>query len=159
MWRGVLSIEISQRGAQTYAQDHNATLVNHVLALESDSGNFDPTGFGFNGCKPAITVMQTIGQQLLSKVGAGNITVGDGADTDNGFLGPAGVPLASLESNGFVGPTPMSQYYFFYHHSMADTFTSLRPDGLRRSVGSFAILSYALADMPTRLPRPPNCTL
>ena len=33
--------EISQRGAATYLADHKNDLDNHVIAMESDSGNFE----------------------------------------------------------------------------------------------------------------------
>lgn len=50
-------------------------------------------------------------------VDPGNLTVG-GADTDNGFLGPAGVPLGSLEEWDYEpeNGNPLTAYYFYFHH-------------------------------------------
>jgi carboxypeptidase Q len=70
--------EISQRGAITYYNDYKNDLKNHVLAVESDSGNFVPMGFGFSGSQAALQIMQQIGSVLLSPYGAGNISYGDG---------------------------------------------------------------------------------
>lgn len=115
--------EISQRGAATYFRDHQDELSRTIIAMESDTGNFDPVGFGFTGTKEAREVIDLIGSTLLSKLGAGNIT-DDGADVDNGPLCEVGVPCASLTSTGFDG------YYFYFHHSMADSITHLNRVGM-----------------------------
>jgi len=139
--------EISQRGAITYAQDHAAELPNHVIAMESDSGNFNPTGFGFTGVPAAKVIMVQIGT-LLASIGAGNITDG-GADTDNGYL--QGIPLGSLHSSGFGGTNPI---YFWFHHSNADMLTHINQQGMINSVAAYGVMSYVLADMEQRLPNP-----
>jgi len=131
--------EIGQRGAATYAQDYASTMIDHVAAFESDSGNFDPLGFGFTGCEEAMTVMQTV-LSLLESINATQLLNG-GADADNGPLGAFGVPLGSMHSQGFIGPTPESQYYFNYHHSNADTVTAMDYNGLARSVAAYAVVS------------------
>lgn len=61
--------EVNQRGAATYYQDHMNELKDHVIAFESDSGNFDVTGFGFTGTPEAKAIMSLIGTKLLSKIG------------------------------------------------------------------------------------------
>jgi len=76
--------EIGQRGAKTYAETYKNDLNNHIFAIESDSGNFNPTGFGFSGSQEAFTLVEMIGEVLLSSIGSGNITFGDGSDVDNG---------------------------------------------------------------------------
>jgi len=147
--------EISQRGAQTYVEDHLSEMPNHVLATESDSGNFQVTGFGFTGNEEAEKILQQIGSILLSPIGAGNITYGNGAgtDADNGYMQPYCVPLASLYSSGFNEQLPIDDIYFYYHHTNADMFNILNPDGLRNSVGALGVLSYVIADMEQTLPR------
>jgi len=116
------------------------------MAIESDSGNFDPNGFGFSGTPQAAAIITQIGT-LLSSIGAGNITT-DGEDTDNGFLGQYGVPSGSLESTGFG----INGYYFFFHHSNADMITHINRNGFKNSIASFAVMSYVVADMEQRLP-------
>jgi len=145
--------EISGRGAITYYNDHLSEMGNHVLVSESDGGNFVSVGFGFSGTQQAYQIMQQIGEVLLSPIGngAGNITYGNGADSDTWPMVQAGVPGASLQSGGF-DVDGMDAYYFFYHHSNADTFTVINPDGIKGSVASFAVLSYVIADMDQRLP-------
>eukprot|EP01124_Arcella_intermedia_P009635 TRINITY_DN1629_c0_g1_i1.p1 TRINITY_DN1629_c0_g1~~TRINITY_DN1629_c0_g1_i1.p1 ORF type:complete len:462 (+),score=99.31 TRINITY_DN1629_c0_g1_i1:39-1424(+) len=139
--------EIAQTGARTYYNDFLEDLPNHVIAMESDSGNFDLVGFGFTGLPEAKAIMLQIAT-LLNPLNAGNITDGAGADTDNGFLVEAGVPGGSLESTGFEGPG----YYFWFHHSNADMITHINRDGFMKSSAGFAIVSYVLADMEQRLP-------
>eukprot|EP01102_Stenamoeba_stenopodia_P002642 TRINITY_DN124_c0_g3_i1.p1 TRINITY_DN124_c0_g3~~TRINITY_DN124_c0_g3_i1.p1 ORF type:complete len:510 (+),score=128.17 TRINITY_DN124_c0_g3_i1:51-1532(+) len=142
--------EIGQEGAAQYVQQHLAELPNHVLAVESDSGNFKPVGFGFSGTQDAFQIIDSIGEVLLSPIEAGTINYGQGADADNGPLGAYGVPLGSLQSAGFS--SGLDAFYFFYHHTNADTITALDFDGLRNSVAAFSILSYVVADMEPRLP-------
>jgi len=139
--------EIGQRGAITYAQNHLPNIVDHVLAIESDSGNFVPTGFGFSGTDAATARIKQIGS-LLSSIGAGNISAG-GQDTDNGYLGEHGVPCGSLRSTGLDND---SQYYFYFHHTHADTISHIHRDGIRNSVAAMAVMAYVVADMEERLP-------
>eukprot|EP01123_Difflugia_compressa_P011771 TRINITY_DN4802_c0_g1_i1.p1 TRINITY_DN4802_c0_g1~~TRINITY_DN4802_c0_g1_i1.p1 ORF type:complete len:450 (+),score=102.64 TRINITY_DN4802_c0_g1_i1:158-1351(+) len=139
--------ELGQTGAKTYLKDHLNDLSNHVIAFESDSGNFNPTGYGFTGVPAATEIMKQIGE-LLKGIGAGNITDG-GADTDNGFLVQAGVPGGSLNSDGFDGA---DAYYFYFHHSNADSITHINENGMVNSVASFGVMAYVLADMQQRLP-------
>eukprot|EP01114_Cavostelium_apophysatum_P012447 TRINITY_DN2789_c0_g1_i1.p1 TRINITY_DN2789_c0_g1~~TRINITY_DN2789_c0_g1_i1.p1 ORF type:complete len:536 (-),score=73.19 TRINITY_DN2789_c0_g1_i1:81-1688(-) len=147
--------EISQRGAITYYEDHISELANHVIAMESDGGNFETIGFGFSGTNEAYDIVSSIAETLLSPIGAGNMTFGNGADTDTGPLVQAGVPGASLTSSGFeVNGT--AAHYFFYHHSNSDTFTAINMEGIKTSVAAFAVLTYVIADMDQRLPNSMN---
>jgi carboxypeptidase Q len=43
--------------------------------------------------------------------------------------------------------------YFWFHHSEADTVDKLDPDELNRCVAALAVMAYAVAEMPERLPR------
>jgi carboxypeptidase Q len=144
---GWVNEEMGARGAIVYKQKHQNELSKHQIAIESDSGNFKPTGFGFSGSASALSVMQNI-SALLAPLQADAIYPGQGADTDNGFLVDAGVPGGSLESEGF---SEKPFYYFNYHHSNADTITSLNYEGVRASVAAFAVMAYVLADIPENL--------
>lgn len=42
--------------------------------MESDEGNFQPSGFGFSGLPEANAVVTQIGNVLLGPIGAGNVT-------------------------------------------------------------------------------------
>jgi len=142
--------EIGQQGAQQYVTTHWNEIPNHVIAMESDIGNFQPIGFGFSGTIDAFEIMEEIGAVLLAPIGSGNMTYGDGADTDNGFLVDQGVPGGSLDSTGATSGD--DAFYFNYHHSNADTITHMNYEGVKLSVASFGIVAYVLADMDQRLP-------
>jgi len=138
--------EVGQRGAITYAKDYASQLKNHVIGMESDAGNFNPTGFGFTGLPAAKAILQQIGT-LLASIGAGNITDG-GTTTDNGYL--EGVPKGSLSSTEYNDRS--NPYYFWLHHTHADMVTHINKEGMINSVAASAVLSYVLADMEQRLP-------
>jgi carboxypeptidase Q len=144
--------ELSGRGSRTYATTHANELDNHVLAIESDSGNFDPTGFGFTGSDPALGIIAQILGNYTKSINTTNVYPNRGCDADNGILCQLKVPGGSLISRGF-NEKETKDYYFNFHHSRADMITSLNYDGLRRSVASFGVLTYVVADMDQTLPR------
>jgi len=143
--------ELSGQGSRQYASTHVNEIKNHVLAIESDSGNFDPVGFGFTGSDAARAIISQILSNYTQLINTTKVFNG-GCDADNGVLCNLGVPGGSLISRGFNDPET-KDYYFNYHHSRADMITSLNYDGLRRSIGSFAVLAYVVADMDQILPR------
>ena len=109
--------------------------------LESDSGVFRPTGFGFTGQRTARETLQQIAD-LLRGIQADQIgAAGGGAD-----IGPsveAGqVPAMSLEVEG---------NYFLIHHTRR---RHRRQDRSRRhgqGVGGHRRHGLRVADMPDRL--------
>jgi len=148
---GWVNEENGLRGATQYAVTHANELAYHILALESDSGNFNPYGFGFSGSGAAREIIELIMSYTAT---INTTTVGaSGCDADNGVLCRAGVPGGSLMSKGFDEANGGRDYYFRYHHSHADSISCLNYDGLRRSVASTAVLAYVVADMDQRLPR------
>jgi carboxypeptidase Q len=129
------------RGGQAYLERHRAELDKHVLMLESDSGVFKPTGFGFSGSDTARARIQQIAQ-LLQGIHADRIgPSGGGAD-----IGPsveAGrIPAMSLEVDG---------NYFLIHHTPADTVDKIDPMDMSRAAAAIAVMTYVVADMPDRL--------
>eukprot|EP01126_Amoeba_proteus_P059197 TRINITY_DN7711_c0_g2_i3.p1 TRINITY_DN7711_c0_g2~~TRINITY_DN7711_c0_g2_i3.p1 ORF type:complete len:371 (+),score=92.25 TRINITY_DN7711_c0_g2_i3:47-1159(+) len=137
--------EVDQIGGTTYANNHKDSLKDHVIAFESDIGNFYPQGFAFSGLPEAYKIMESIGN-MLSPIGVNNTLPRGGDDTDNGPLGDAGVPTGSLYGSAETG------YYFYFHHNNADTITHVNREGLRRSIAAFGVFAYILADMEQRLP-------
>lgn len=131
------------RGGNGYRDAHEAELDNHVLAIESDSGVFDPIGFGITGKHEAYAMVAEIGR-LLEKVGAGEIRRGGGG-ADIAPIMRHGVPGMALLVDGTE--------YFHYHHTEADTMDKLDPLEIAQSVAAMAIMSYVVAEMPERLPR------
>lgn len=129
------------RGGLAYRDRHRKDLANHVLMLESDSGVFRPTGFGFSGSDAARTRVNAIAS-LLRAIGVDHIgPAGGGAD-----IGPsveaAGIPAMSLQVEG---------NYFLLHHSPADTVDKINPDDMARAAAAIAVMTYVVADMPDRL--------
>jgi carboxypeptidase Q len=128
-------------GGRAYLERYRAQLANHVLMLESDSGVFRPTGFGFTGSTEARATIQQIAT-LLRSIGVDQI----GPDGEGADIGPsveAGkIPAMSLEVAG---------NYFLIHHTEADTVDKIDPADMSKAAAAVAIMSYVVADMPNRL--------
>lgn len=129
------------RGGTAYRDRYREQLKNHVMMLESDSGVFRPTGFGFSGSDAARARVRDIAT-LLRGIQADQIGAsGGGAD-----IGPsveAGeVPAMSLEVDG---------NYFLIHHTPADTIDKIDPMDMARASGAIAVMAYVIAEMPDRL--------
>lgn len=133
------------RGGNAYRDmvRENGELDDHVLAIESDSGVFDPRGFGFTGAEEAFGMIQAIGR-LLDPIGADAISRGGGG-ADIGPIMREGVPGMGLRVDG--------SRYFWYHHSAADTIDKLSRDEYNECVAALAVMAYVVADMETTLPR------
>jgi carboxypeptidase Q len=128
-------------GGRAYLERYRSQLGNHLLMLESDSGVFRPTGFGFTGTPTARATMQQIAT-LLRGIDADRISAaGDGAD-----IGPsveAGkIAAMSLEVDGT---------YFLIHHTPADTIDKIDPADMAKASAAIAIIAYVVADLPERL--------
>jgi carboxypeptidase Q len=133
--------ENGTRGALAYRDGHKDQLADHVLMLESDSGVFRPTGFGFTGSDDARTKVTQIAS-LLRGIQADRIgPVGEGAD-----IGPSvqagNIPAMSLEVDG---------NYFLIHHTQADTVDKIDPMDMSRASAAIAVVAYVIAEMPERL--------
>lgn len=129
------------RGGTAYRDRYRDQLANHVLMVESDSGVFRPTGFGFSGSDTARAKVKDIAT-LLRGIQADRISpAGGGAD-----IGPsveAGkIPAMSLEVDG---------NYFLLHHTPADTVDKIDPMDMARASGAIAVMTYVIAEMPERL--------
>jgi carboxypeptidase Q len=131
------------RGARTYRTNHTAELDRHVLAVESDIGVFQPTGFSFGGT-PAARAQAAAIARLLTDTGATEVTEGGGG-ADTSPLLAAGVPVMELLTK--------ADRYFWYHHTAADTVDKLDPAEFDRCVAALAALVYIVADLPAALPR------
>jgi carboxypeptidase Q len=133
--------ENGTRGALAYRDRHKDQLADHVLMLESDSGVFRPTGFGFSGSDAARARVTEIAG-LLRGIQADRISAtGEGAD-----IGPSvqagNIPAMSLEVDG---------NYFLIHHTQADTVDKIDPMDMSRAAAAIAVVAYVIAEMPERL--------
>ena len=130
-------------GVKAYRKRHASSLPQHVLAMESDTGVFEPRGFSFTGSERAMPYLEEI-VELLGSVGDLKMRWGAGV-SDIMYLLQEGVPVMGLDVN--------REKYFWYHHTEADTVDKLSPEEFSRCVAAYAVMAYIVADMPDRLPR------
>lgn len=131
------------RGNKNYRDEHFDELKDHILAIESDGGVFNPRGFGFTGSDESRDILTDI-SRLLLPIDANAIFKG-GRAADIAPLNDEGVPVMSLKVDG--------SKYFWYHHTSADTFDKVDIMEFNRCVAAMAIMGYVVADMDDRLPR------
>ncbi len=130
------------RGGLAYRDRHRDELARHVLMLESDSGLFRPTGFGFTGSDQARATVTAIAS-LLKGIGVDRITPGGGGADIGPSVQAAGIPAMSLTADG--------SQYFVVHHTPADTVDKIDPGDMARAVAAVAVMAYVVADLPWRL--------
>jgi carboxypeptidase Q len=130
-------------GADTYERTHKNELDRHVLAMESDSGVFQPKGFSFEGNERALGIIKQYAA-ALKPMRADAITTGE-AEEDVGKLRPDGVPTLGLQVDGTK--------YFWYHHTQADTIDKLDPREISQCAAAVAAMAYQVADAESPLPR------
>jgi len=131
------------RGAAAYRDSLGDLVGNHVLAIESDGGVFQPLGFGMTGSDSAVGIVRRVAA-LLAPIGSDSIaTPGGGADI--GPLMERGVPGLGLMVEG--------ERYFWYHHTPGDMVDKLDPAEVARCVATLAVMAYVMADLPERLPQ------
>jgi carboxypeptidase Q len=129
------------RGGVAYRDAHRAELKRHVMMLESDTGVFQPTGFGFSGTERARETVRAIAM-LLRSIGADQVgTNGGGSDIDPSVR-EAGIPALSTEVGGD---------YFLIHHTQADTVDKIDPIDLAKNAAAIAVMTYVIADLSQRL--------
>jgi carboxypeptidase Q len=132
------------RGANAYAERYRAQASNHVLALEADSGVFAPASIGFTGTEAARQVMLKV-SALLAPLNFPAIVAGGGG-ADIGPIAAAG----NVPQMAYLGdPTRL----FLIHHTAADTIERIAPEEMSRAAAAIAVMAYAVAEMPERLPK------
>ncbi len=132
------------RGANAYAERHAAHANNHVFALESDSGVFEPASLGFTGSPGARNMVREIGT-LLAGLGLSEIVSGGGG-ADVGPIAQAG----NAPTMAYLGNPGR---YFAIHHTAADTVERIAPEEVSKAAAAVAVMTYVVAEMPERLPR------
>lgn len=132
------------RGALAYRDAHAHVARQHVLALESDSGVFDPMRLGFTGSERARRLMEDVVAQL-APIGFPALA-GGGGGADIGPIARQGdVPMMAL-----LGDTDR---YFQIHHTPADTVERIEPREIGKAVAGIAAVTWVAADMADPLPR------
>ncbi|MBK9248688.1 MAG: M20/M25/M40 family metallo-hydrolase [Ignavibacteria bacterium] len=131
------------KGGTQYALNRSETINNHVLAIESDAGNFKPEGFSVKG-SDSTKALATAIVSLLSPIDANKIVDGGGG-ADIGPILEKGIPGMELIVE--------SSKYFWYHHTDADTMDKLLPSELSDCAAAMAIMTFIAADLPFRFPK------
>ncbi len=130
------------RGGNAYREAHASEVSKHVLAIEADSGVYQPQGFGLIATAP----LQARANMLeIAKLLAGirsNRIAANGGGADIGPITRDGVVGASLDVDG---------PYFDIHHTQADTLDKINPQDLALCVATMAVMAYTVADMPQSL--------
>ncbi len=123
------------RGAQAYAKAHGHE--KHAAAIETDGGGDTPQGFSCSLKDQAAEALRPIFLPL-TEFNAGAFLPGGGGGADIGPLGPLGVPLFGLITDG--------QRYFDYHHSALDTIDKVNERELALGAAALAYVASVLAD-------------
>jgi len=132
-------------GGRAYRDAHRADLGRHVMAMESDGGVFQPTGFAFVGSDTAAALVRETASLLGSISATALAHVAESPEADIGPLVEEGVPGIGLRVE--------DSRYFWYHHSQGDTVDKLDPEEVARCVAAMAVMAYVIADLPGGLPR------
>jgi carboxypeptidase Q len=132
------------RGATSYAEKHAAEAANHVFALESDSGVFEPASLGFSGSNAARALVRDM-WTLLAPLGLPEVVAGGGG-ADVGPIAQAG----NAPTMAYLGDPSK---YFTIHHTPADTIERIAPEEVSKAAAAIAVMAYVVAEMPERLPK------
>ncbi|WP_420315940.1 M28 family peptidase [Ekhidna sp.] len=131
MW---MNEENGVRGGQEYARVAKEKGENHIAALESDAGGFQPIGFSTTGSdqqKEQIKAWKDYftPYRLWS------------FDQNGG-----GVDIGPLASHGtlLIGLRPSTQRYFIYHHTEEDVFEAVDQRELELGAASMSAMLYLL---------------
>lgn len=121
------------RGALEYARVVGENKEEHLLALESDNGGFQPHGFNFGNAAGDAHVRAERWLPLLRPYGIASFRAGTG-----------GLDVAPLLRFGYTvaGLTPDSQRYFDLHHSALDSLDQVNPRELQLGAAAMASLVY-----------------
>ena len=132
--------ENGNRGGKTYAaraqEDHTATNLRYVAALESDAGGFVPRGFRIDAADEPTALIQSW-SPLFDPYNVHQFRRG-GAGVDIG-------PLKALTPRpAMMGLSPDGQRYFDFHHSSQDVFENVHKRELELGAATFAAAVYLL---------------
>ena len=131
-------------GGKTYARRRMDTIADHIAVIECDRGAGHPFGFEVMGKPELIDLLQPV-RDVLESFGAGLMRRSATTETDITPLALAGVPAFGVWQD--------THTYFDYHHTAADTFDKIIPKELAENAAAMAVLAYAIADHPVRLPK------
>jgi len=129
--------EVGLLGARAYVEQHKDTLVNHVLATESDFGAGQPYEV-HQGVTSGAAVIEEMADALGLPFKANTKTNGG---PDIGPMHGEGVPVMRFQQNGID--------YFDLHHTPDDTFDKINAEDMAANVAAFATMAWLAANTDT----------
>jgi hypothetical protein len=120
-------------GALAYAAAVKASSEKHLLAVESDSGGFDPRAFNLTAQSGDPAAQAARWLPLFAEYGIAAFRKGDGG-VDVTPLAAQGVTVGELVTD--------SQRYFDIHHAATDTFDKVNARELHLGAGALASLVW-----------------
>ena len=132
--------EVGLLGGRAYVEEHRDTLINHVLASESDfgAGRIYEVKSGVKG-----EGEETIRDIAKALSGLG-IEMGEGSTNGGPDIGPMfaeGVPAIRLQQDGTD--------YFDLHHTPDDTFDKIGKDEVAQNVAAWAAMVWMASEAET----------
>jgi hypothetical protein len=121
------------RGAAAYSTAAKEKNEIHVLALETDSGGFQPKGFNLGNPAGNAHLLAARWKPLFEPYGVYHFQLGTGG-ADVGPLLAHGATVAGLQ--------PDSQRYFDLHHTTRDSIDQVNPRELQLGAAAMAALVY-----------------
>lgn len=132
------SEEVGLVGAKAYAEAHADELDNFIVAAESDFGAGKIWKFNSFFAEEKLHYLSKIAEVLRPLgIAKGDNEASGGPDV--GALKAKGVPVASLQQNGWD--------YFDLHHTPNDTLDKIDPDDLAQNVAAYAAFVFLAAQM------------
>ena len=128
------SEENSGNGGKEYMRVAGVKKEQHLLAIETDNGGFQPGGFNLGNTAKDAHTRAARWQELFAPYGIHVFTEGQGGADVGPLLQTLGYPVAGL--------SPDSQRYFDYHHTRIDTMDKVNPRELELGAAALASLIY-----------------
>jgi Zn-dependent M28 family amino/carboxypeptidase len=145
------------RGGSQYAAAHADELVNHVAAIEADTGAGRPYGLGLDLRLPEEEDRPKKIAEIIDSLAVLEQALKPYADPSEPILAPGfgGSDIWPLMAAGVLGlglRHDMTDYWPI-HHTEADTFDKIDPTLLARNTAHMAISTYLLAELDWAIPR------
>ena len=125
------------------------------LGMGDDNGAFTPTSFAFTGSDDARLIIEAIVFMLRENGIDVDVTEGGGFE---GSGQVPDVPRGTVDNNGgnpdwAESGDAFRGNYFFFHHTAADTMTTLDTVDMDLNTAMYAAIAYVVADLDDLLPR------
>jgi carboxypeptidase Q len=147
--------EWGSQGAADYWSSGVQDSAKISLGMGDDNGAFTPTAFAFTGNDEARDIIDAIVFMLRENGIDVDVTQGGGFE---GSGQVPGVPRGTVDNNGgnpdwAESGDAFRGNYFFFHHTAADTMTTIDSLDMDLNTAMYAVIGYVVADLDELLPR------